>query len=83
LAVLEAWRVLPSMPYILIRRSTEAPTVFEPFDLALDAVMMYLVVEHAKFFLHFFRDALAKMMNIKDNRGYNHIAGFHGIPDWE
>jgi tyrosinase len=29
-----------------------------------------------------FRDALREMMNIRDNRGYNHIAGFHGVPDW-
>jgi tyrosinase len=29
-----------------------------------------------------FRDALAKAQAIADNRGYNHIAGFHGAPGW-
>jgi tyrosinase len=29
-----------------------------------------------------FRNALGKMMKISDNRGYNYIAGFHGIPQW-
>jgi tyrosinase len=28
------------------------------------------------------RDAYDRMMKIRDNRGFNHIAGFHGIPDW-
>lgn len=28
-----------------------------------------------------FRKAMSKFMAITDNRGYNHIAGFHGIPD--
>ena len=28
------------------------------------------------------RDAYRKMMGIRDNRGYNHIAGFHGAPGW-
>lgn len=29
-----------------------------------------------------FRKAMKTFMAITDNRGYNHIAGFHGIPDW-
>lgn len=29
-----------------------------------------------------FRDAMDKIMKISDNRGYDHIAGFHGVPDW-
>jgi len=24
----------------------------------------------------------ARMMEISDNRGYNYIAGFHGVPGW-
>ena len=28
------------------------------------------------------REAFKKMMEIQDNRGYNYIAGFHGIPGW-
>jgi tyrosinase len=28
------------------------------------------------------RNAYARMMRIKDNRGFNHIAGFHGVPGW-
>jgi len=29
-----------------------------------------------------FRTAMDKFMAIRDNRGYNQIAGFHGAPDW-
>ena len=29
-----------------------------------------------------FRNAMEKLMAIRDNRGYNHIAGFHGAPDF-
>ena len=29
-----------------------------------------------------FRNAMEKFMLIRDNRGYNHIAGFHGAPDF-
>jgi tyrosinase len=29
-----------------------------------------------------FRTAMGKFMAIRDNRGYNRIAGFHGAPDW-
>lgn len=29
-----------------------------------------------------FRTAMANFMAIRDNRGYNHIAGFHGAPEW-
>lgn len=29
-----------------------------------------------------FRLAMEKFMAVRDNRGYNHIAGFHGAPDW-
>ena len=29
-----------------------------------------------------FRNAMEKFMAIRDNRGYNHIAGFHGAPDF-
>ena len=29
-----------------------------------------------------FRIAMEKFMAIRDNRGYNFIAGFHGAPDW-
>jgi len=29
-----------------------------------------------------FRDALGQSQAIPDNRGYNHIAGFHGAPAW-
>ena len=29
-----------------------------------------------------FRNAMDKFMAIRDNRGYNHIAGFHGAPDF-
>jgi tyrosinase len=29
-----------------------------------------------------FRGALGQAQAITDNRGYNHIAGFHGAPDW-
>jgi tyrosinase len=32
--------------------------------------------------LKFFREAMDKMMLIRDERGYNHIAGFHGAPDF-
>ena len=32
--------------------------------------------------LRSFRIAMEKFMAIRDNRGYNHIAGFHGAPDW-
>jgi tyrosinase len=28
------------------------------------------------------RTAYARMMEISDNRGYNYIAGFHGVPGW-
>ncbi|MDQ6864402.1 MAG: tyrosinase family protein [Thermoproteota archaeon] len=28
------------------------------------------------------RDAYTRMMEIKDNRGYNYLAGFHGLPNW-
>jgi tyrosinase len=28
------------------------------------------------------RSAFSISMGISDNRGYNHIAGFHGVPDW-
>jgi tyrosinase len=30
----------------------------------------------------FLRNAVAQAERISDNRGYNHIAGFHGAPDW-
>jgi tyrosinase len=29
-----------------------------------------------------FREAMAAAEEITDNRGYNHIAGFHGAPGW-
>lgn len=29
-----------------------------------------------------FRNAVSQAEGISDNRGYNHIAGFHGAPDW-
>jgi tyrosinase len=29
-----------------------------------------------------FRTAMKKFMGITDNRGYAHLAGYHGIPDW-
>ena len=29
-----------------------------------------------------FRKAMTKFMAITDNRGYNHMAGNHGVPDW-
>jgi tyrosinase len=29
-----------------------------------------------------FREALGKAQELSDNRGYNHIAGFHGAPNW-
>jgi len=32
--------------------------------------------------LNSFRNAMEKMMKIRDERGYNHIAGFHGAPDF-
>jgi tyrosinase len=28
------------------------------------------------------RDAYGRMMEIKDNRGFNYLAGFHGVPNW-
>lgn len=28
------------------------------------------------------RDAYRRMMRISDNRGYNYLAGLHGVPDW-
>jgi hypothetical protein len=37
---------------VLIRRSTEAPTVWGQANMVLGAVMMYLVVEFAKVRLH-------------------------------
>jgi len=32
--------------------------------------------------LQTFRNAMEKMMALRDNRGFNHIAGFHGAPDF-
>jgi tyrosinase len=32
--------------------------------------------------LNAFRKAMKRFMAITDNRGYNYIAGFHGIPGW-
>ena len=32
--------------------------------------------------LNAFRTAMRKFMDITDNRGYNYIAGFHGVPGW-
>jgi len=29
-----------------------------------------------------FRNAMEKFMKIRDNRGYSHMAGLHGAPDW-
>ena len=29
-----------------------------------------------------FRNAMKQLQSIRDNRGYNHIAGFHGRPNW-
>jgi tyrosinase len=29
-----------------------------------------------------FREAMRQAEAISDNRGYNHVAGFHGAPDW-
>ena len=32
--------------------------------------------------LQYLRSAYSQMMTIKDNRGYNFLAGIHGVPQW-